>query len=90
MGVEDVDRQNMKNVIEMLGAQWELKDGVGEFFFLKYMEQVCDRTNVEMYILEDLELLATVLKEMDMTYLIETIEIYDYPSALVLDYLIAE
>ncbi len=83
-----MDRQHMKNLIEMVGEQWELKDGVGEFFFLKYMEQICDRTNTEMYVLEDLELLAEVLEEMDMTYLIETIEIYDYPSALVLDYLI--
>lgn len=85
-----MNKRHMKNLIEMLGEQWELKDGVGEFFFLKYMEQVCDRTNDEMYILKDLELLAEVLKEMEMTYIIETIEIYDYPSALVLDYLIAD
>lgn len=83
-----MNKQQLKDVIEMLNAQWEMGEH-GEFFFLKYMEQVCDRTNEEMFVLKDLELLAEVLKEMEMTYLVETIEIYDYPSALVLEYLMS-
>lgn len=76
-----MNKQQLKKVIEMLHAQWELKDKDGEFFFLKYMEVACDRTNEETYILGDLNLLAEVLEEMEMTYMIKTIEIYDLPSA---------
>lgn len=85
-----MDKQQLKELINMLGAQWEMDHETAKLFYLKYIEIACDRTNEETYILKDLNLLAEVLEEMELTYLIETIEIYDMPSAQVLDYLVAE
>ncbi|WKA59961.1 hypothetical protein QWY16_07600 [Planococcus shenhongbingii] len=85
-----MDKHQMRTLVETLGEQLKLKDGVGEFFYLKYIEQSCDRSNEELFMLEDLNLLAEVLKEMDMSYLIETIKVHDLHSAQILQNLIAE
>ena len=79
-------KDKLKQILEMLHAQWDLKNADGQFFFLKYLEITCDRTNEETYILEDLNLLAKMLEEMEMTYLIDTLEIYDYLSAQKIKY----
>ena len=83
-------KHELMNLVDTLGEQWKLKDGVGEFFFLKYIEQSCDRSNEELFMLEDLNMLAEVLKKKDMSYLIETIKIHDLHSAQTLVDLIAE
>ena len=83
-------KDKLKQIVEMLHAQWELKDKDGEFFFLKYMEIACDRSNEETYILEDIKLLAEVLEELEMTYMIKTIEIFDLPAAKKVECLVGE
>ena len=83
-------KDKLKKIVETLHAQWELENADGQFFFLKYLEITCDRTNEETYIFEDLNLLAEMLKEMEMTYMIRAIELYDLPSARKVECLIGK
>ncbi|MFA1512859.1 hypothetical protein ACDN41_26875 [Priestia aryabhattai] len=57
---------------------------VNQQIFFKYMENLCDPNN-RHYILEDLQLVADILKKYKMPELASVISLFDYKAFQVLD-----
>ncbi|WP_374148409.1 hypothetical protein [Priestia megaterium] len=51
--------------------------------FFKYMENLCDPNN-RYYILEDLQLVANILKKYKMPELVSVISLFDYKASQIL------
>jgi hypothetical protein len=57
---------------------------VNQQIFFKYMENLCDPNN-RYYILEDLQLVADILKKYKMPELASVISLFDYKAFQILD-----
>lgn len=79
----------MENAVETLRSNLKSADEHNHFFFWKYLEIFCD-TESEHYLLNELELLATVLKERGLESMIECIAMFDVLSANRLKELVGE
>ena len=62
---------------------------INQEIFFKYMENLCDKNN-RHYILEDLQLVADILKKYKMPELVSVISLFDYKASQVLDVLLRE
>lgn len=75
-----MQKQHLRNIIETLEENLDTATQEGNFFFWRYMEQICDKENEELYILRDLSLLAVVLREKDAIPLTDYFGLFDYQA----------
>ncbi|UII55554.1 hypothetical protein LS684_18285 [Cytobacillus spongiae] len=80
-------KQIVTTAVEALIDQFKMKSEADSYLFFRYLEEMCDRTNDEAYILTDLPLLANILLEKDMRCLIDFIALYDFKAAQQLELL---
>ncbi|MFB4325691.1 hypothetical protein RB298_25555 [Priestia sp. BR_2] len=57
---------------------------INQQIFFKYMENLCDKNN-RHYILEDLQLVASILKKYKMPELASVISLFDYKAFQILN-----
>lgn len=73
-----MNREIVENIVDVLIEHKEGTTDEQEFFFWRYLECCCELAADEVYILDDLVLLAEILKEKRAQSLIEPIMLYDF------------
>ncbi|MCC2536566.1 hypothetical protein [Bacillus paranthracis] len=82
-------KTHLENIIQTLIDNMKQGTQEGHFWFWRYMEQLCDKENDELYILGDLPLLAEVLQETSATSLTEILGLFDVHATQELERLLA-
>jgi hypothetical protein len=72
-----MERSMLENIVDTLIEHINEITQEKYFFFWRYLESCCNSEYEELYILDDLALLAEVLKEKDAHFLIDPIMLYD-------------
>ncbi|SFB14164.1 MULTISPECIES: hypothetical protein [unclassified Bacillus (in: firmicutes)] len=83
-----MNREIVENIVDVLIEHKEGTTQDQEFFFWRYLECCCELAANEVYILDDLALLAEILKEKKAQSLIEPIMLYDYVAGQHLERLV--
>ncbi|MED1565341.1 MULTISPECIES: hypothetical protein [Bacillus cereus group] len=84
-----MDKTHLENIIQTLIDDMKQETQEGHFWFWRYMEQICDKENEELYILADLPLLAQVLREKNAETFTQILSLFDSQKTCKLKQLLA-
>lgn len=78
-----MQQYQIENAVITLIYHFRRPHKINQQIFFKYMENLCDSNN-RHYILEDLQLVANILKKYKMPELVSVISLFDYKAFQIL------
>lgn len=82
-----MSKDNMKTLVEILVKYFEGKTETERGIFLTFLEGIAD-TQGQYYCMDNLHILAEVIREQEAYFIIDELQKYDYKAAMILDELL--